>query len=50
MDARTQPPSLIHVGGPTVLVELAGVRFLVDPTFDPHDRTPTSSTRRAGPC
>ena len=24
-----------HIGGPTLLIELAGVRFLTDPTFDP---------------
>ncbi|CAI9418914.1 MBL fold metallo-hydrolase [Nocardioides sp. T2.26MG-1] len=43
MDTRTQPPTLIHVGGPTVLVELAGVRFLVDPTFDPPGDYPVGS-------
>jgi L-ascorbate metabolism protein UlaG (beta-lactamase superfamily) len=32
---------LTHIGGPTVLVEVAGWRILTDPTFDPpgrHDR------------
>lgn len=29
---------LTHIGGPTVLVELAGWRILTDPTFDPPGR------------
>jgi L-ascorbate metabolism protein UlaG (beta-lactamase superfamily) len=27
--------SLTLVGGPTVLIEIAGLRILTDPTFDP---------------
>jgi L-ascorbate metabolism protein UlaG (beta-lactamase superfamily) len=27
--------SLTYIGGPTALLEIAGVRFLTDPTFDP---------------
>src|SRR5215510_9259346 len=26
---------LTYIGGPTLLIEYAGLRFLVDPTFDP---------------
>ena len=26
---------LTHIGGPTLLVEVAGWRLLTDPTFDP---------------
>lgn len=45
---------LTRIGGPTVLVELAGWRILVDPTFDPPGRRyafglGTSSTKTAGP-
>src|SRR6478736_965906 len=29
---------LTHIGGPTVLVEVAGLRLLTDPTFDPAGR------------
>lgn len=28
-------PTLTYIGGPTVLIEWDGVRFLTDPTFDP---------------
>jgi len=46
---------LTHIGGPTVLIELAGWRILSDPTFDPPGRTygfglGTSSTKTAGPA
>jgi len=34
---------LIPLDGPTVVVELAGVRFLVDPTFDPAQDYPIGS-------
>jgi L-ascorbate metabolism protein UlaG (beta-lactamase superfamily) len=27
--------SFTHIGGPTVLIEVAGWRLLTDPTFDP---------------
>ena len=44
-----------HVGGPTLLVEVAGWRLLTDPTFDPPGRHyafgwGTSSTKLAGPA
>ncbi|SKB09872.1 MBL fold metallo-hydrolase [Aeromicrobium choanae] len=46
---------LTHIGGPTVLVEVAGWRILTDPTFDPPGRTysfgwGTSSTKVEGPA
>ncbi len=46
---------LTHVGGPTVLVEAAGWRLLVDPTFDPPGRRyafgwGTSSRKVSGPA
>lgn len=46
---------LTHVGGPTVLIELAGWRLLSDPTFDPPGGTygfglGTASTKTAGPA
>jgi L-ascorbate metabolism protein UlaG (beta-lactamase superfamily) len=47
--------ALTHIGGPTVLIELAGWRLLTDPTFDPPGRTyafgwGTSSTKLTGPA
>jgi L-ascorbate metabolism protein UlaG (beta-lactamase superfamily) len=46
---------LTHVGGPTVLIEVAGWRLLTDPTFDPPGRRygfgwGTSSRKLAGPA
>ncbi|MEU7817426.1 MBL fold metallo-hydrolase [Pseudonocardia sp. NPDC049154] len=46
---------LTHVGGPTLLVEAAGLRILTDPTFDPPGRRygfgwGTSSRKLAGPA
>jgi L-ascorbate metabolism protein UlaG (beta-lactamase superfamily) len=46
---------LTHIGGPTVLAEVGGVRILTDPTFDPPGRKysfgwGTSSTKVAGPA
>ncbi len=46
---------LIHVGGPTVLLEVDGWRLLTDPTFDPPGRRyafgwGTASTKVAGPA
>jgi L-ascorbate metabolism protein UlaG (beta-lactamase superfamily) len=43
-----------HIGGPTVLIEVAGWRILTDPTFDPPGRTyrfgwGTSSHKVSGP-
>ena len=44
-----------HIGGPTVLIEVAGWRLLTDPTFDPPGRRysfgwGTASTKEAGPA
>jgi L-ascorbate metabolism protein UlaG (beta-lactamase superfamily) len=44
-----------HVGGPTVLIEVAGWRILTDPTFDPPGRTyafgwGSRSTKLTGPA
>ncbi|MFF3846776.1 MBL fold metallo-hydrolase [Streptomyces sp. NPDC002328] len=44
-----------HIGGPTVLIEAAGLRLLTDPTFDPPGRrysfgVGTSSRKTAGPA
>ncbi|WP_406045955.1 MBL fold metallo-hydrolase [Micromonospora sp. NBC_00898] len=46
---------ITHVGGPTVLIEVAGWRLLTDPTFDPPGRRyrfgwGTSSRKLAGPA
>jgi L-ascorbate metabolism protein UlaG (beta-lactamase superfamily) len=46
---------LTHIGGPTVLVEVAGWRLLTDPTFDPPGRSyrfgwGTGSRKTAGPA
>jgi L-ascorbate metabolism protein UlaG (beta-lactamase superfamily) len=46
---------LTHIGGPTVLAEVDGVRILTDPTFDPPGRRyafgwGTSSTKVRGPA
>ena len=46
---------MTHVGGPTVLIELAGWRILTDPTFDLPGRkygfgAGTSSTKTRGPA
>jgi len=48
-------PTLTHIGGPSLLIELAGWRILVDPTFDPPGRRysfgwGTSSVKTAGPA
>ncbi|WP_141579621.1 MBL fold metallo-hydrolase [Actinomadura sp. WMMA1423] len=44
-----------HIGGPTVLIEIAGWNILTDPTFDPPGRTysfgwGTSSRKLTGPA
>jgi L-ascorbate metabolism protein UlaG (beta-lactamase superfamily) len=48
------PIRLTYVGGPTLLLELGGLRFLTDPTFDPPGgeyRTPASVLRKTqGPA
>jgi L-ascorbate metabolism protein UlaG (beta-lactamase superfamily) len=46
---------LTHIGGPTVLIEVAGLRLLTDPTFDPPGRSyrfgwGTGSRKLAGPA
>ncbi|MBG0563774.1 MBL fold metallo-hydrolase [Actinoplanes aureus] len=46
---------ITHIGGPTTLIELAGVRLLTDPTFDAPGRRysfglGTSSVKTAGPA
>ena len=47
--------SLTHIGGPTVLIEVAGWRLLTDPTFDPPGRRyyfgrGTASRKLEGPA
>ena len=40
------PLALTLVGGPTLLVELGGLRLLTDPTFDPpRSASPPGSAR-----
>ena len=46
---------ITHIGGPTVLIEVAGWRLLTDPTFDPPGRSyafgwGTGSRKLAGPA
>ena len=46
---------ITHIGGPTVLIEVAGWTLLTDPTFDPAGRKNkfgwgTASTKLAGPA
>jgi L-ascorbate metabolism protein UlaG (beta-lactamase superfamily) len=46
---------LTHIGGPTVLLEIGGLRLLTDPTFDPPGRSyrfgwGTGSRKLAGPA
>jgi L-ascorbate metabolism protein UlaG (beta-lactamase superfamily) len=46
---------LTHIGGPTVLIQVAGWRLMTDPTFDPPGRKynfgwGTSSVKLAGPA
>jgi L-ascorbate metabolism protein UlaG (beta-lactamase superfamily) len=46
------PATVTGVGGPTTVIELAGVRFLTDPTFDPPGPHPVGNrilTKLAGP-
>jgi L-ascorbate metabolism protein UlaG (beta-lactamase superfamily) len=50
MNANT---TLTLIGGPTVLIELAGLRLLTDPTFDPPGRYDLGSVtlvKQAGPA
>lgn len=53
----TKPQSavqLTYIGGPTLLIEFAGLRFLTDPTFDPSGSEatngPVTLTKTAGPA
>jgi L-ascorbate metabolism protein UlaG (beta-lactamase superfamily) len=53
--AASEPLRLTHIGGPTVLIEVAGWRLLTDPTFDPPGRKynfgwGTSSRKLSGPA
>lgn len=46
---------ITHIGGPTTLLEIGGVRLLIDPTFDAPGRRyafgwGTSSRKTAGPA
>jgi L-ascorbate metabolism protein UlaG (beta-lactamase superfamily) len=46
---RNTPLRLTYIGGPTLLIEIGGVRLLTDPTFDPapHDySTPVYTLRK----
>jgi L-ascorbate metabolism protein UlaG (beta-lactamase superfamily) len=45
--------TLRHVGGPTAVIEMVGLRFLTDPTFDPPGAYPTPAytlTKTSGPA
>jgi len=33
--AIPMPLTVTYIGGPTALIELGGLRLLIDPTFDP---------------
>src|SRR3954447_11071124 len=37
--------TLLHVGGPTLVLDLAGVRVVTDPTFDPPGPHPIGDGR-----
>ena len=44
---------LTYIGGPTLLIEFAGLRFLTDPTFDPpgsYTTGPVTLTKITGPA
>src|SRR6187402_348161 len=46
----TTPLVVTYIGGPTALVEYAGLRILLDPTFDePKHYEKASLTKTAGP-
>jgi L-ascorbate metabolism protein UlaG (beta-lactamase superfamily) len=54
MGAGAREMNITHIGGPTTLLELDGVRLLIDPTFDAPGRRysfgwGTSSRKIAGP-
>jgi L-ascorbate metabolism protein UlaG (beta-lactamase superfamily) len=50
----SERPAFTYIGGPTTLIEWAGVRFLTDPTFDPagsHSTTgPVTLEKLSGPA
>lgn len=49
----TRSVNLTLIGGPTVLIELAGLRLLTDPTFDPPGSYPARGvtlTKQTGPA
>jgi L-ascorbate metabolism protein UlaG (beta-lactamase superfamily) len=52
MSASAQPTSLtvFAVGGPTAVLEFAGLRILTDPSFDPPGDTPHGLHKLAGPA
>lgn len=53
MDRVTEIVRITLVGGPTVLIEYGGLRFLTDPTFDPPGEHPVGSralTKLTGPA
>ncbi len=39
MSPTTAPVTLIHLGGPSVVLDYAGLRIVSDPTFDPAGST-----------
>lgn len=43
--STTRPVTMTHVGGPTVLIEYAGLRLLTDPTFDEPGEYPRPAER-----
>lgn len=48
--STTAPVAVTYIGGPTALVEYAGLRFLLDPTFDDPQVYPDHElTKTAGP-
>ena len=54
-ERRVNGVRITHIGGPTVLIEVAGWRLLTDPTFDPPGRSyrfgwGTSSRKLTGPA
>jgi len=51
---RTPPAiAITYVGGPTTIIEVAGLRFLTDPTFDdpaPYKSGPVVLRKTEGPA
>src|SRR5262245_65175522 len=52
--ADTPAIEITYIGGPTALIEIAGVTFITDPTFDPPGKDYRSGTvvlrKLAGPA